>query len=68
VNDSTRALWLALMIFFSLAVGVAAGILTRVGGDDLPVAALTGGASFGGTLLLLMAVFHFATADSKIGK
>jgi hypothetical protein len=65
VNNAVRALWLALMIFFSLAVGVLAGILTHAGGDSLPVSVLTGGGSFGATLLLLMAVFHFATATAK---
>ncbi|MEV6602465.1 hypothetical protein AB0M36_37290 [Actinoplanes sp. NPDC051346] len=68
MNASTRPIWLALMIFFSLVVGAAAGILTRAGGDGLPVAVLTGGASFGGTLLLLMAVFQFTAADIKIRK
>jgi hypothetical protein len=65
VNASTRALWLALMIFFALAVGTAAGLLTWAGGDNAFVAVLTGGASFGGTLLLLIAVFHVATAGSQ---
>jgi hypothetical protein len=67
MDAATRALWLALMIFFSLAVGVAAGVLAA-NGNTLPVAVLTGGGSFGGTLLLLLAVFHFATADSRTRK
>jgi hypothetical protein len=68
VDRSTRALWLALMILFSLIVGAAAGLLVWAGGDNPFVAVLTGGGAFGATLLLLLAIFHFATTDSKVGQ
>jgi hypothetical protein len=61
VNASTRALWLALMVFFSLIVGLLAGGLTRAGGANLSSAVLKGGASVGGTLLVLLAVAYFVT-------
>ena len=65
MNTGTRALWLALMTFFSLVLGAAAGLLQWAGGDSIPSSILTGGAALAATLLLLIAVFHFATSGSK---
>ena len=66
MNSATRALWLALMIFFSLIVGLVSGLLAWAAGGDPFSAVLKGGAACGGTLLLLLAVFHFATSGMKI--
>ncbi|MEV6595559.1 hypothetical protein AB0M36_01690 [Actinoplanes sp. NPDC051346] len=76
MNASTRALWLALMVFFGMVVAVLAGLLSWAGGDSPFAAVLTGGGAFGATVLLLLAIFYFATAspgvrkpdDSKIDK
>jgi hypothetical protein len=51
-----------------LIVGAAAGLLVWAGGDNPSVAVLKGGGAFGATLLVLLAVFHFATTDAKVGK
>ena len=64
VRDPSRPLWLALMIFFSLVVGAAVGLIASAGGDNPFAAALKGGGSVGATLVVLMAVYHFATAES----
>jgi hypothetical protein len=54
-------LWLALMVFFSLVTGAAAGLLGWAGGADPFTAVRQGAAGFGGVLLLLFATFHFVT-------
>jgi len=64
VRDPSRPLWLALMTFFSLVVGAAVGLIASAGGDNPFAAVLKGGGSVGATLLVLMAVYHFATAGS----
>lgn len=56
-----RSLWLALMIITSLIVGMAAGMLSWAGGDNAFTAVRTGGASIGGSMLVLLAIFCFAT-------
>jgi hypothetical protein len=58
-NAYTRPLWLALMIFFSLVVGTAAGLLDWAGGNDPFHSVLTGGTSSGGVLVVLLAAYHF---------
>jgi hypothetical protein len=65
MNTATRALWLAFMTLFSLVLGAAAGLLQWAGGDSIPSSILTGGAAFGAILLLLIAVYHFATSGAK---
>lgn len=62
MNASTRALWLALMIFFALVVGAVAGLLAWAAGNNPFAAVLKGEGSFGATVLVLLAVFYFATA------
>jgi len=61
VNASTRALWLALMVFFALVVGLVAGLLAWAGGEHPFAAVRGGGTAFGGTVLVLFAIFYFAT-------
>jgi hypothetical protein len=65
VNASTRALWLALMVFFALVVGLLAGLLAWAGGDNPFAAVGGGGTAFGGTVLVLFAIFYFATHGPK---
>ncbi|BCJ41651.1 hypothetical protein GCM10010168_53510 [Actinoplanes ianthinogenes] len=65
MDSTARALWLALMIFFSLALGAVAGLLDWASGSNPFAAVLKGGGAFAATLLLLLAVFHFATSGSK---
>jgi len=60
-DASTRALWLALIVFFSFVVGVLAGLLAWAGGDNPFAAVRGGGMAFGGTVLVLFAIFYFAT-------
>lgn len=55
-DDPFLAVWFALGLLFALIVGVAAGVLGRVGGDSLATAVLTGGGAFGGTLTLVVLV------------
>lgn len=64
MNSSTRALWLAVILIFSLMVAAAAALLARAGGDGPAAAVFKGGASFGATVLVLFAIFYFATAGS----
>jgi hypothetical protein len=65
MDAATRFLWFALMLLFSLLVGGVAGLLVWADSNALAAAFLTGGGTFGGTLLLLLAVFHFLNADKK---
>jgi cyanate permease len=65
MDAPTRGTWLALMVFFSLVAGGVVGLLAWAGGDNPFAAVLAGGAGFGGTFLLLVAVVHFATSASK---
>jgi hypothetical protein len=65
VNASTRALWLALMVFFALVVGLVAGLMAWAGGDNPFAAMRGGGTAFGGTVLVLFAIFYFATHGPK---
>ncbi|SNS32616.1 hypothetical protein SAMN06264365_113206 [Actinoplanes regularis] len=65
MDSTVRALWLALMIFFSLAVGAVAGLLDWASGSNPFAAVLKGGAAFAATLLLLLAIFYFATGGGK---
>jgi hypothetical protein len=55
-KDPFVAVWFALGLLFALIVGVAAGALSRLGGDNLSTAVLTGGGAFGGTLTLVVLV------------
>ncbi|KAF4405375.1 MULTISPECIES: hypothetical protein [Streptomyces] len=47
--------WLLAMVFFSLAVALAVGILTSLSGAGGPEAVLAGGAAFGGAMGLCLA-------------
>ena len=55
-KDELVAVWFALGLLFALFVGTAAGILWWRSGQSVAAAALTGGASFGGTVSLVVLV------------
>jgi hypothetical protein len=52
-------LWIAVIALFAFAVAILAGLLAFAGDAKLPAAALTAGAAFAGTVLLLLAVAHY---------
>ena len=58
--STTRPLWLALFLLTATLTGGCAGLLSYASGTNLPTAILTGGSAFAGTLILLLAVAHFA--------
>jgi hypothetical protein len=64
LNASTRPLWLAVIILVSLMIGVAAGTITWFGNSDPYTAILAGGSTFGGCVLLLLAMAAYLTAGS----
>jgi hypothetical protein len=57
-RDPLTAIWFALGLLVALLVGVAAGVLGRLGGELLPVAVLTGFGAFGGTVTLAVLVIN----------
>jgi hypothetical protein len=58
-----RALWLAVILIFSVMIATAAALLARASGDGPAGALFKAGACFGATVLVLFAIFYFATAD-----
>jgi hypothetical protein len=61
LTDATvRGLWLAITALSATLIGIAAGVLSWLGGLNPPTAILTGGGAFGGTVLLALAVLRFA--------
>jgi cellulose synthase/poly-beta-1,6-N-acetylglucosamine synthase-like glycosyltransferase len=56
VDNSQLWLWLALGLIFALFVGTCAGILAWLSGQGVAAAVLTGGASFGATVTLVVLV------------
>ena len=65
MDFAIRALWLAVMIQTSSVVGTVAGLLAQSSGDPIATAILKGGGAAGGTLVLLLAIFHFVTFGRK---
>ncbi|WP_446212927.1 hypothetical protein [Micromonospora sp. IBSANI012] len=65
MTGSTRALWLAVIIVFSLMVGAAAGVLIWMSTRDPIRGIFTGAASFAGTVVLLLAMAAFLSPDPK---
>lgn len=47
----------------AMAGGSSAGLLSVAGGMLVPLAIITGGAAFGGTVALLLALAQFLTSD-----
>lgn len=51
-DPSDNALWVAVVILFSVLIGAAAAGLSWLGGHHAPIAVLVGGAAFGGSVAL----------------
>ena len=64
-DSAIKALWVAICMMLALLVGVAAGILAWLGGQDPPAAILIGGGAFGGTVTLALTVKN---ALERLGK
>lgn len=60
-GDPIRALWLAFAFLAAAYLGTAACFIRWLGQHDLGEALLYGGASFGGSLLLILAVIRFVS-------
>lgn len=60
-DASIRALWLAVIVVLSLLVGVATGVVTWINNRNPYTGILAAGGSFGGTVLLLIAMLAFLT-------
>jgi hypothetical protein len=54
--SETSALWVAFCIVLGVLVGICAGLLAWLGGQDPPSAILAGGAAFGGTVALTLLI------------
>jgi len=57
--QALRGLWLTIMVLIALLIALGAGALTRMSGAHTAKAVIAAGASFGGTLLLLFAIWSF---------
>jgi hypothetical protein len=58
LNESTKALWVALSVVFALVTGIGAGVLAWMGGQRPATAVLIGGSAFGGTLGVALMVLN----------
>jgi hypothetical protein len=56
---STKPIWMAIIVIAAALIGVAGGMLSWLADSSVPSAFLTGGASFGGAVLLMLAVVYF---------
>jgi hypothetical protein len=63
-SGTSRAVWVALVLIVAVMVGTAAGLLAYAGGQKVPMSILTGGGSFGGAVLLMLALIHFCWGKS----
>jgi hypothetical protein len=61
MNQPLRSLWLAITVLTAVLVGSAGGLLSWAGGMNPPAAILAGAGAFTGTVLLLLAMLHFAS-------
>lgn len=57
--QGARVLWLAIIVFVAMMVGAAGGMLSWLGGANVPNAVLAGAGSFGATVLLMLAIAYF---------
>jgi hypothetical protein len=57
--NSVRALVLALIIFAAMLVGITVGVLSRMGGLDIPKSILSGTASTGSAIVIFLAAVNF---------
>ena len=58
-NPTVRGLWLAITVLAAALTGAAGGLLAWAGGMNPPAAILTGGATFSGTVLLVITMLRF---------
>lgn len=57
-----RWTWVLLILLAAGIVGGIAGLLSHAAGNNVPGAILTGGGAFAGTVALLLAIAHYASA------
>jgi hypothetical protein len=57
-DPAVKALWVALCVLLALLVGVAAGVLAWLGGQQPPAAILIGGGAFGGTVTVTLMIMN----------
>ncbi|PWU52742.1 hypothetical protein DLJ47_18000 [Micromonospora sp. S4605] len=62
---TVRGIWLAIAALTAVLVGATAGLLAWAGGLNPPTAVLTGGAGFGGTLLLILTAVRFTAGETQ---
>jgi hypothetical protein len=52
-----------LMLLAAIIVGGISGLLSHAAGNNIPAAILSGGGAFAGTVGLLLAMAHYASAE-----
>jgi hypothetical protein len=67
LGESLRPIWIALILIVAVIVGTSAGLLAFASGAHVAVAVLTGGGTFAGTVMLLLALLKFALDKSSDG-
>jgi hypothetical protein len=58
VHDPLVSIWLAIGLVFALFVGTGAGVLSWLSSQSIATGVLIGGASFGGTVTLIVLVIN----------
>ena len=57
-------IWLAIGVIFALIIGIGAGVIDWLGQRNVPLAILYGGAAFGGTMMLVIALIRLLSRRS----
>ena len=63
--DNIRAAWLAIIMLTAAMLGGICGWLSWLGGMNPPNAILSGAGAFGGTVMLIISLFHFITGSKS---
>ncbi|MEV0569289.1 hypothetical protein [Dactylosporangium sp. NPDC050588] len=63
-SASLRAVWVAITLVVAAIAGLLTGLLAWLGGANIANAILSGGAAFGVTTLLILAVIEFLDRGS----
>jgi ABC-type transport system involved in multi-copper enzyme maturation permease subunit len=58
-----RWVWVLFIVLIAVIISGLAGLLSFAAGNNVPAAILTGGGAFAGTVALLLAIAHFASAE-----
>ena len=58
---TTRGLWLAIMSIAAFVIGVTGGLLWYAAHKDVSEAVMTAAGAFAGSMMLMMAMMHFAS-------